>query len=234
MSDFEYRQMLSGTFPEISGAAFDELVDSMREHGFLPQFPILIHKGEIIDGWHRYKAATEAGVEPIFQTWTEGKTDAVAFVMAANATRRHLTKYQKQHLMLSLNPKTSNREIAKATGSSVRQVQRQRSIRKDAPELAEQIKTGEISAHSAEVKLGQKQPITSPAPKPATETNKSAFVGIGKVVLTISAGRHKELTKVAQSEGGTIQGVANDFIDQGIREFKKNKKEESAAGVPQT
>jgi hypothetical protein len=60
----------------------------MRRSGFLPQYPIIIYQGKILDGRNRQKAATLAGVEPAYAPLPEG-VDPAEFVAQANDHRRH-------------------------------------------------------------------------------------------------------------------------------------------------
>jgi 16S rRNA G966 N2-methylase RsmD len=84
------------------GKPFERLVESIRVHGLLN--PIWLHPdGSIIDGRNRYRACLEAGVEPRYRDW-DGKGSLVAFVVAQNIERRHLTKTQKALLGKALMP----------------------------------------------------------------------------------------------------------------------------------
>jgi len=51
---------LSNLFPLIEGAAFQELVADVRQHGV--RETVVLHEGKILDGRNRYRAAREAGV----------------------------------------------------------------------------------------------------------------------------------------------------------------------------
>ena len=54
----------SEIFPRMSAEEYQALIQSMKDHGFDPAFPIVLFDNAIIDGWHRYQAAKEAGVKP--------------------------------------------------------------------------------------------------------------------------------------------------------------------------
>ena len=47
---------------------------------------------KVLDGWHRYKACLELGIEPFVAEYTE--SDPVGYVIRQNAMRRHLTQMQ--------------------------------------------------------------------------------------------------------------------------------------------
>jgi ParB-like chromosome segregation protein Spo0J len=48
-------------FPKMDQAAFDELVDDIREHGV--HHPVVLHEGHILDGIHRWIACRQLGIE---------------------------------------------------------------------------------------------------------------------------------------------------------------------------
>ena len=53
---------------------------------------IMTLDGTILDGWHRYKACLELGIEPFFAEYTGD--DPAGYVISQNAHRRHLTQMQ--------------------------------------------------------------------------------------------------------------------------------------------
>ena len=211
MPEATYRPALSGLFPEVVGPEFDELVESMKTNGFLPQFPIVRRGDEIIDGWHRYKAALAAGVVPVFTEWAGEEAQAVQFVLAANAHRRHLTKYQKVQAILSLTPDANDKQVALASGASTREVKRGRKLRADAPNLAEEVKTGQRSARSASIETG------------ATRPDDGTTVG-GKHSMTFSAHRTKQIAEIAQTRGKELTGIVNEAVDDYVRAYKRTEK----------
>lgn len=147
------RHNLSRIFPEMSKKEKIALVISMRTHGFDPAFRILLYEGQIIDGWHRYEAALEAGVEPLFDNWTGTRNSLVDFVMTANAVRRHLSGAALS-LALSkaasmLGEKRTVRNLAKQSGASESTVSRAMRLQETDPEVAEKVARGEITFHDA-------------------------------------------------------------------------------------
>lgn len=81
---------IAGIFPLMTGGEFAAQVEDVRARGL--QEPIVLYEGMILDGRNRYRACVEAGIEPRFrETLFNCYADAVAYVIAANILRRHLT-----------------------------------------------------------------------------------------------------------------------------------------------
>lgn len=87
---------IAALMPLMQPAELDELVLSMRTHGYDIAHPILLLDGKILDGRNRYRAAKLAGVLPTFGT-VDG-IDPWDFVWRENAVRRQLEKGQKTAL----------------------------------------------------------------------------------------------------------------------------------------
>lgn len=88
-------------FPLMQGDEFDALVESIRAQG-LREAVWLTADGALLDGRNRVRACQAAGVKPDFRQY-DGD-DPVAFVMALNMDRRHLTVGQRAMVALKLVP----------------------------------------------------------------------------------------------------------------------------------
>jgi ParB-like chromosome segregation protein Spo0J len=80
-------------FPPMEPAVFQALVDDIAVHG--QQDPILVLKGEIIDGRHRYQACQQLGREPLLREIQLNAGDPLALVISLNLHRRHLSESQR-------------------------------------------------------------------------------------------------------------------------------------------
>lgn len=175
----------------MSADDFQALTDSVEAIGV--QNPITLMDGMVIDGWHRYQAATALGMTcPMVEL---GDVDPRDFVMAQNKARRHITQAQliaaasavyqwrdvgrPGNTALSAELKVSSKDVADKTGASVRSVEQYRAVEKSgSPEVLQAIKRGELGLPKAVAiaKLPQAEQaaaISKPAPKaqPAPEAD---------------------------------------------------------------
>lgn len=86
------RHPLSAAFPSMPGHEIDALAADIKANG--QREPAVIFEGQILDGWHRYRACEIAGV-PLAVTAFLADGDPVAFVKSRNLHRRHLTESQR-------------------------------------------------------------------------------------------------------------------------------------------
>lgn len=177
---------LSAAFPAMSADDFQSLKDSIMEIGV--QNPITVFEGMVIDGWHRYTAANELGMDcPVVEL---GDVDPRDFVLAQNKARRHVTQAQLAMATTTVyawrpvgNPALSNsapgaelkttKELAVSAGVSERTIEQAKAVQtKAAPEVVEAVKAGEIGLKKAAAiaklpKEEQAAAIHKPTPKAA-------------------------------------------------------------------
>ncbi len=180
---------LSAAFPAMAADDFQGLKDSIMVIGV--QNPIALFEGMVIDGWHRYTAANELGMDcPVVEL---GDVDPRDFVLAQNKARRHVTQAQlamattavyawkpvgsNQHAnrVGTECPPKSNAELADAAGVSEKTIKQAKAVQtKAAPEVVEAVKRGEIGLPKAAAiakmpKEEQAAAIHKPTPKAAPE-----------------------------------------------------------------
>jgi hypothetical protein len=80
-------------FPPAKPEDFERLKQSIRDNGFDPELPVTVYQGGVLDGWNRYTACVELGVQPTFRTFEGTDEEALALVMKTN-TRRNLSSGQ--------------------------------------------------------------------------------------------------------------------------------------------
>jgi 16S rRNA G966 N2-methylase RsmD len=101
----------SALVPNLSASDFESLKRSINEYG--QHVKITVNRDRVIlDGYHRFKACKELGIEPRISTlYFDNKLDEQLYVIECNLTRRHLNSFQKIELALKSKPMLE--EIAK-------------------------------------------------------------------------------------------------------------------------
>ncbi len=106
------RHPIAALFPEIEGAAYTNLVVDIRDNGQLE--PIELWKGQIIDGWNRYRACLDAGVIPrIKEVAFDDEHSLIKYVKGKNFLRRDLTPAQRADIAIQIS-KTGHVTIPQA------------------------------------------------------------------------------------------------------------------------
>ena len=160
------RHELSTAFQDMPDDEFMSLIESITAKGIIDNI-IKIHEGQILDGWHRYRACQELGIlrKLRFQVWnTEKDGDPLDYVIAKNLDRRRHTASQVAQILLELTnryghggdrSKVSKRDletletIAKRGNVSVSTMKRAAAVQKLDPETVESVKQGKVSATKA-------------------------------------------------------------------------------------
>jgi site-specific DNA-methyltransferase (adenine-specific) len=88
-------------FPKLSDQDLHELAENIRQNGLIN--PIVTLNGKVLDGRNRLAACKLAGVRPKFVKW-EGTGSPLAWVVATNLVRRHLTASQRAVVAFDLLP----------------------------------------------------------------------------------------------------------------------------------
>lgn len=146
-------------FPWIEGRAFEEFVEDVRRNGVLE--PIVFLNGAILDGRNRYMAARRLGIE--YPRVEFAGPDPLAFVLAKNLARRHLSESQRamvagklanmpQGARTDLAPvgAKSDADAAEMLNVGERSVERAKVVQRDgAPELVAAVEAGIVSVSAA-------------------------------------------------------------------------------------
>lgn len=185
-------------FALVEGEEFDELVESIRKHGNRQPITVTHDRRVLIDGRNRFRACLKAGREPAVRTLpaTITETEILDFIVSANIERRHLDAGQRAFLALEyeaayaaatkngrpITPSETMRadrpadrhpsreRAARVTGASGRGVARAKALQRDAPDLADQVRNGQLALDAADRQRKQRvrsQPRPEPLPKPA-------------------------------------------------------------------
>lgn len=106
--------------PPMPPDEYEQLKQRIAEFGLI--WPIVVHKGKIVDGRHRQRACEELGIDPVYQhddELLEHGGDVKQFVFDASC-RRNLTPSQKAMLAAELLPAIKPKRGRKA-GSGLAQ-----------------------------------------------------------------------------------------------------------------
>lgn len=158
---------LSAAFPAMSDAEFQALKDSIHTNGVLNS--ITIFEGMVIDGWHRYSAANELGMDcPSLEM--DDSIDPIDFVKAQNENRRHLTASQRAAAIVSIYAwHPAHREKKEEPGST---------LSKTNAELAAIAKVSTKTIQQA--KVAQKAGLTDAVKDGAITVKEAASIATGK------------------------------------------------------
>ena len=99
------RHELSAIFMDMPDEDFQNLLKSVEAEGFKDPIIRMIDE-QVLDGWHRYRAAKELNLlrKLRFQQWDEkDEGDPYVFVMARNIHRRHYTPGQRAQVIVEAN-----------------------------------------------------------------------------------------------------------------------------------
>src|SRR5262249_29537011 len=159
-------------FPLLGDAELQELADDIKLRGLL--HPVVVFRGQVLDGRNRLTACEIAGVAPRFIEWS-GSGSPVEWVISTNLHRRHLSASQRAVVALDLLPPLekeakerqrlgpgrrvahdcatvngkASEVAARLTRSGSRYVEAVKSIRATAPELIEKIRGGQLNIPNA-------------------------------------------------------------------------------------
>jgi ParB-like chromosome segregation protein Spo0J len=80
-------------FPAMDESSFAGLVEDIRVNGQLE--PILMWRGQVIDGRNRLNACEQLGIEPKIREVDSNEDDLIGLVLSLNLHRRHLSESQR-------------------------------------------------------------------------------------------------------------------------------------------
>ena len=152
---------LSAAFPAMQADEFQSLVDSIESIGV--QNPITLLDGMVIDGWHRYKAATSLGMDcPTVELDDKDPRD---FVLAQNKARRNLTASQRaaavtsvyqwrphgdQRSAVTADRVKTTKELAAIAGVGTRSIEQAKTVQATGVKAVQDaVKTGSVSVEVA-------------------------------------------------------------------------------------
>ena len=171
---------LSAAFPRMADDEFQDLKDSIETSGVLN--PISLLDGMVLDGWHRYSAATELGMNcPAVELGDD--IDPRDFVLAQNKARRNLTASQRASAVtavfqwrphgdqrsavaadrpnkpeLTAEVSKTTKELAVIAGVGTRTIEQAKAVHAGAvQEVQDAVKVGAVTVETAAAKFNPHQ-----------------------------------------------------------------------------
>ncbi|KWF28397.1 S-adenosylmethionine-binding protein [Burkholderia cenocepacia] len=154
-------------FPAMTDAEFEEFKEDIRRNG--QQVPILVQKGQLVDGRHRYRACCELGIEPKVEE-VPADQSIKRLVISLNQHRRHLTESQRAMIAARLaninfggNQHTgglSQQQAADELDVSIASVERAKSVLvRGTDELIQAVDAGQIDVSNGAALAKLPQPF---------------------------------------------------------------------------
>jgi ParB-like chromosome segregation protein Spo0J len=208
---------LSAAFPAMPADQFEALKDSITDIGV--QDPITVFEGMVLDGWHRYTAANELGVDcPRVEL---GDVDPQAFVVAKNKARRHITMSQIAAAVVAVyqwHPANitkrgapgaplakTNDELAEIAGTSKRTIQQAKTVEaKATPEVKEAVKAGTMSVKKAAETVNPPK-VREAFPEPDLEDHGADFDPLAE--LEASNAENTKLRKLLEADDKAAEAL---------------------------
>jgi protein gp37 len=204
--------------PMMSNEAFQAICFDVKAQGFLESIQIT-NEDLLIDGRNRLQVGWALQLDPPIERFNP--TDAVAYVVGKNITRRHLTVGQRSMIAEKLaklvrgrpnanlnvpNGTFTEDEAAKMLGVTRQEISRARFIRQVMPKLAKEVENGTVTLDGAYKKAKQKIAEEPERPR-AAKSNKSTITLTGIV--------DKKLVDVPYPapKGKHTFNVTNDAVD---------------------
>lgn len=201
---------VAALFPILSEPELKRLADDIAANGL--QHPIVMEGDVLLDGRNRLAACKLAGVEP--STIQYVGQDAAAFIVSANLHRRHLNTSQRALIAAKianlpdgvtkrsakLPTPVTQPDAAKMLNVSERSVRSAKVLLDLAPEVAEKVRSGELTVAAG---LKKARPHVSRATGKHEWYSPKSFVETGRSVLgtiDLDPASSKAANKVVQAE----------------------------------
>ena len=177
MKVYEYHE-IANIFPMMQDDEYERLKDDIAINGQLE--PIVLYEGKVLDGRNRYKALCDIGLKTDFEEYQGDQP--LSYVISKNLHRRHLTASQRAIMATDIKPllevEAKKRQLANLKqyadtvveimpqreagksrdkagdlfGVSGRYVSEAENIKEKEPELAEKVRSGDMTIAEAKKK----------------------------------------------------------------------------------
>lgn len=126
----------------MSKEKFESLVEDFRENGWIGQPVVVNDRLEIIDGFHRWKAAMALGFKeiPIVKFHPENEEHQKILTIALNSKRGEMNPLKLASLISELNKKFSFEELSVKLGYGISDIKDKLSLLQVTPDFIEKLK----------------------------------------------------------------------------------------------
>ncbi len=174
------RHPLSAFFPDLTAAELQDLKRDVAKHGL--HNPIILHEGQVLDGWHRHLACQASGTPARYTNFVGDSP--VAFVISMNVHRRNLDAGQRALAVAAVNGwSPTGRPVKAAPGAA---------FTKTTAQMAEEAGTGKRTMAQAKFILKEGSEEQKAAASTGTASLKSTVAAI-KGPKSISSQYQKRL-----------------------------------------
>jgi protein gp37 len=194
---------LSAAFPPMTDAEFAELRADIAANGL--RMPITLYEDAVLDGWHRYTACMQIGVDPTYAKFAGSEADARRFAVSVNLVRRHLDTSERAMVAAKFanlpahrpvkgaSLPTSVEEAASLLNVSERSVKDARTVlATEDNDLIAQVESGQVSVSKAAGAVRKKNKATKakerkaqPAPPPRAAATNITYLPANNMTITV-------------------------------------------------
>jgi protein gp37 len=189
-------------FPLLDDDELKHLADDILRQGLQEPIVLTADGRTLVDGRNRYRACDLLNIEPEFTKLGDHYTekDILDYVISANVHRRHLNPGQRAMVAAALEPmyaavnqigrpykdaeklgpigpnlpdeRKSTARAGKVVGASRTSVTKAKAVKRDTPDLAEKVVTGELTLDAAD-RERKKHNATLPKPEPTPKPHRA-------------------------------------------------------------
>ena len=204
---------LARLFPDLADSDFAALVEDIRENGV--KIPILVYRGQILDGQQRYRACRELNIRCPTVTWN-GR-DPWLEVQSRILVRRHLAKdqvYAICKLAAEMYP-----DVA-APMQAVRSEAKKRQARKASPVSAPKLRSQDRNREAADL-IGAPLGVSGTTVKRVDRLAREAPELVPRVAAgELSVKKALRLATLPRHEAATASGPRSYDVDSDVRRLE--------------
>jgi len=159
-------------FPQADDQTNSDLTDDIKANG--QRDPIVLYRGQILDGRNRYLACKEAGINPQYEHFEGNDTGALRYVISKNMYRRHLNESQRAQLAQKIL------KLSRASDTPLTQKQAAKQMNVSERSLNRAAKIDEFASDEAKAIIDEKKITVSKAADALKEAEEKTGIKVTK------------------------------------------------------